>query len=186
MKKLMVLVLVLAMTQLSWAGIATLRVAGGGDEFAPSDTITIELVTDFSELGSAGADTGTGMVTIESVFATAGEAMSVSLNAGFDSMQAAGDIINAGGVAVQAVWGNLLLTSSDVPAGEVLWSMVFHIPDLPGSSIIEISTGNFTAVPTDWSDMAMETNVLTLHIIPEPMTMGLLGLGGLFLRRRSK
>jgi len=28
------------------------------------------------------------------------------------------------------------------------------------------------------------TNTLEIHVIPEPMTIALLGLGGLFLRRR--
>jgi len=181
MKKLLVLVLVLAMTQLSWAGIATLRVAGGGDEFMPSDMITIEIVTAFE----GGTDT-TGSLSMDYVLATSGEAISTWINPGFNDIGNPGLVLgNVGGNLVQGVAGTITTSAPDIGSGEVLWSMVFHVPDLPASTIIEISTQNFFAAPTDFSDMAMETNVLTLHIIPEPITMTLLGLGGLFLRRRK-
>jgi len=193
MKKLLVLVLVLAMAQLSLAGLATLRVnaADVKSDYMPSDMITIEIVTDFSQ-GSQGADTGTGTISMDYVhaFVTVAPAVSVGtasatwLHAGFNDLHTTGLPVNAGGIAVQGVAGSTTTTAPDVAAGAILWSMEFHIPDLPASTWINITTDNFFAAPTDMSDMALETNGLLLHIVPEPVTVALLGLGGLFLRRR--
>jgi hypothetical protein len=43
--------------------------------------------------------------------------------------------------------------------------------------------GEVTIVLTDIDGVVLDTQVI--HQIPEPMTLGLLGLGGLFLRRRK-
>jgi hypothetical protein len=185
MKKLVVLVLVLAMAQLSFAGIATLRVnaADVKNDYLPSDTITIEIVASY-DTGMGGTDT-TGSMSMDSISATAGEAISTWINAGFNDIANPGLVVNTGGMAVQGIAGTITTSAPDIAAGEVLWSMEFHIPDLPGSTIIDISTVNFFSAPSDFTDMATETNVLSLHIVPEPITMALLGLGGLFLRRRK-
>ncbi|MHC4761211.1 MAG: PEP-CTERM sorting domain-containing protein [Planctomycetota bacterium] len=59
--------------------------------------------------------------------------------------------------------GTHYLYQTEVPAGAVYW----------------------TPVIATWSDWATIDNVKLVQV-PEPMTMGLLGLGGLFLRRRKK
>jgi hypothetical protein len=43
-----------------------------------------------------------------------------------------------------------------------------------------------TPVIATWSDWATVDNIQLSQVIPEPMTLGLLGLGSLFLRRRKK
>ncbi len=177
MKKLLVLVMVLAMAQLSLAGLATLRVAENDvkSDYAPSDMITIELVTDF----------GVGGLSIDQVTGSGGTASAPALNTLLNQAPVnPGVIINAGGVLLQAVAGSTDLAVGDIAAGEVLWRFEFHVPDLPPSTIIEIGTLGFFAAAGDFSDMALETNVLAIHIIPEPVTVALLGLGGLLLRRR--
>lgn len=67
----------------------------------------------------------------------------------------------------------------DLP-GAVFW-YEFHVPyDLePSSYIIIDTTGTYGGVDYSQSD-------ITLHVFPEPMTIALLGLGGLFLARRRK
>lgn len=186
MRKLLVLILVLGTAQIGWAGIASLRVAYDdlGDDFWPGGIITIEIVA-WYDTGMGGTDT-TGTISMDYVKATSGEVISTWLNPGFDDMHYPGTLINSGGNAVSGVWGSVAFGSPDIAEGAVLWSMQFRIPDVPLSTIIEISTENFWAAPTDVMDFALETNVLTLHFIPEPITVALLGLGGLFLRRRSK
>jgi hypothetical protein len=195
MKKLMVLVLVLAMAQLSFAGLATLRVndADVKSGYLPSDIITLEIVASFNEGGTIGVDT-TGTITMDYLRAalpgfpetSVGTLSATDLHAAFNDMHSPGALINVNGIAASGIWGSVALGSNDAPAGAVLWTAEFHVPDLPASTIIEISTDNFAAMPSDFSDMALGTNVLAIHIVPEPMTLGLLGLGGLFLRRRSK
>ena len=43
----------------------------------------------------------------------------------------------------------------------------------------------YTYTQDQWTSSLAENATFTLTVIPEPMTMGLLGLGGLFLRRRK-
>jgi|GEM_PF-1945281 len=177
MRKLLVLILVLGTAQTCWAGTALFRVAPDDvkEAYLPSDIITFEVVADFP----------VGVISMDYVHATDGEAMSTWLNAGFDDIMGAGRPINIGGTAVQGVWGTVALGSPDVEPGEVLWSFEYHIPDVPFDLVIEISTESFFAASTDFSDYATETNAVMISLIPEPMTLGLLGLGGLFLRRRK-
>jgi len=179
MKKLLVLVLVLAMTQLSLAGLATLRIAGNDvkNDYTPSDIITIELVADFG-VGSIGIDQVNGNPP-------GGMASAPALNSLFvDQPVNPGVIKNQGPLLIQGVAGFTALGSADIPAGQLLWSFEFHVPDLPPSTWIEITTSGAFLAAGDFSDMSDGTNAVMIHIIPEPVTIALLGLGGLFLRRR--
>jgi len=62
----------------------------------------------------------------------------------------------------------------------------FHVPD----SIIDPSTIiNIDMVSGVYGNVNMGTDSafdVAMHVVPEPITMSLLGLGGLFLRRRKK
>jgi hypothetical protein len=175
MKKVLVLVLVLAMTQLTWAGIATLQVnsADAASDYAPGTTVTIEIVYDFTA----------GGMSMDSVDATAGSWSDPALNIGFDDVHVNGTVA---GSSITGIGGSTGTSSADVAAGAVLWSAEFTVPELPSSSIVTISTSNFFVSPTDFSDMTFETNALELHVIPEPITLALLGLGGLFIRRPAR
>jgi hypothetical protein len=69
------------------------------------------------------------------------------------------------------------------PMGE-LFGFIFHVPDykLPSDWIyINHTEGSFGAVFPP--DVVPE---IAIHVIPEPMTIALMGLGGLFLVRRKK
>lgn len=178
MKKLFVLVLVLAMTQMSWAGLATLAVNSADVNplgYVAGDIITIELTTAFE----GGTDT-TGSISMDAITATAGQIMSTSINAGFNDLFNPG-AIQVGGLSATGIAGTTSTTAPDIGSGAVLWSMEFKVL---GTADITISTTNFFAAPSDFSDTAGATNDLTLHVTPEPMTLGLLALGGLFIRRK--
>ncbi len=173
MKKVLVLVLVLAMTQLTWAGIATLQVnaSDAASDYTPGSTITIEIVTDFT----------VASISADSVDATAGAWSDQAINATFNDLANAGTI---SGLSITGIAGTLTTSTADIEAGAVLWSAELTIPDLPSSSIVTLSTTNFFSAMGSFEDMATETNSLELHIIPEPITLALLGLGGLFIRRK--
>ena len=68
-----------------------------------------------------------------------------------------------------------------VPAGETIYSFTYTIPDAPGTTV-DITGGN-VFVRLNWIEIYL-LGAATLNIVPEPMTIALLGLGGLFLRRR--
>ena len=78
-----------------------------------------------------------------------------------------------------------VVVGAAVPAGYLpgaLWSLEFHVPgDLQPSEtiVIEHTAGSYNGV---YPPNVLPTVVL--HVIPEPMTIALLGLGGLLLHRR--
>ena len=71
--------------------------------------------------------------------------------------------------------------SPSLPEDDVVLWYEFHVPyDLEESTYITIdTTGIYGGVNQDEMD-------IVLHVMPEPMTVALLGLGGLFLVRRRK
>jgi hypothetical protein len=188
MKKLFVLALVLAMTQLSWAGLATLQVnsADVKTNYSPGDVITVEIVASY-DTSLGGTDT-TGSMSMDHVFATSGTALSTSINAGFDDLHTSGTVIGLTAPAiVGGVAGTTLTSSPDIASGAVLWSMQYKFA-ADASGTVEITADNYFSAATDFADPIFSDgiNALDLQVVPEPMTMCLLGLGGLFLRRRSK
>ena len=69
--------------------------------------------------------------------------------------------------------------------GSPLFSFQWTAPSNYGAMTISLIENSFIGL--DW-ELITGAVMPTLNVttIPEPMTMGLLGLGGLFLRRRSK
>jgi len=186
MKKLVSLLLILAITSVASAFTVSYQVdpADAKDDYVPSDIITINVVADAECIGaSLGATTTDNGGTADEPLYLAPE-LSVLANPG--------TIVNEGGVLVEFVSGSAPFGSPGVPAGSVIWSFEFHVPDVPPSTIITIDDlTDMTHVPpyqTSFMDagfnMIDDVQAVQIHVIPEPMTIALLGLGGLLLRRR--
>ena len=172
---------------------------------APGNTVEITVVCDTA------AATGYNVSIMESTTSAAGHLTAPALgtvNAGFDLTHSAGTLenkmTNSPSTATQRymlidrVFGNVNVTNGSpaVSAGSALYTFDVAVPAFAwDGDIWTITTAVGTPVcnpptPAPYSHQidaqnVTTTNALTLYlIIPEPMTMALLGLGGLFLRRR--
>ena len=185
MKNLLTILLVLAMASAASASAVWLEVdpQDAKDSYMPSDVITINVVADFVVGGlttNIGADGGTAQAvgTLHPNLKTA--------------LFYEGDLINAGGVLISNISGGAMVGQPGVPISAVLYSFEFHVPQVDESTIITIDDiTDFTTQPpmstgvssTDYMTYLTDIGALEIHV-PEPMTIALLGLGGLFLRRR--
>jgi len=191
MKKLLIMLVLLTMTVAANAASVWFEVDAQdvADSYMPSDIITINLVADFDVFAAAlsiGADGGSA------------EAVG-TLHPNLATGQApwyAGTLYNDLDILIIGISGGAPFGAPLAPAGAVLYSFEFHVPDLPPSTIIVI---NDVTGPDPLGGPALATSIagqyyypvltdvlpVEIHIIPEPMTIALLGLGGLFLRRRK-
>ena len=191
MKKLLVLVLVLAIASSASALSAWFEVTGasagpigtyeGHDSYAPSTILTIILKADFA-VGSINLGIG----------ATAGTAEAIpTLNTYFNFLVTPGNLVNNGGTLISGVGGTNMTyfstqtTATALQAGETILTWQFHVPDVPDSTLITIDNGiNYVALQ-EGANLVSSIDPFIIHVAPEPMTIVLLGLGGLFLRRRK-
>ena len=195
MKKLFVLVLVLAISTMATAASVDLQIIAGPDaqgidptsgapSYLPSDTITIALVA--AGFGT-GADTGVGKMTIGSATTTNdGTASSPDLHTKLKDVYMLGTVVNSGGVLITDVSGSLgLYDYVGIDAGN-LWWFEFHVPELEYSEIISIDLTDLVIQNKFLGGLTYTCGgALEIHVVPEPMTIALLGIGGLFLRRRK-
>ena len=189
MKKLLIVFLVLAMASAASAYSVGFRVAPGdaGDHYTPSDTITIELYTDdpaivgllFDAIGDSSAG---GAATTPLV-----------LHSNFTTVALEGDVANSGDVLIEYMSATAGLTAQ---ATGILYSFEYHVPTATASTDItigdyyddedylaaEVENLSGTIYGPEYTDDICD---VTIHIIPEPATIVLLGLGGLLLRRKK-
>jgi hypothetical protein len=187
MKKFVVLLLILGMASLASAWTMKISVDGCVDPedttitLAPSDTALIDIhVCDNENWPSGGkaahlALSGTAGITwdIESEDYYAWEQTTVS-----DSTETyAAPIAEYLGVPISQTLLITVVDSSDPftdPLGKVLDGLIFHCD----------GEGDVTLILLDFDTAATLDTQVIHQVIPEPMTVLLLGLGGLLLRRR--
>jgi len=203
MEKLLVLVLVLGLASLAGAaqiwtitGSTATQIAAPGWEVNPGDTLSMALSSNSSRAagvdidiitdnGSDGAFTGASVPNL--VYGNAGMSVA-SLDALLVSMS-----YPVSGYAADD-W-SMVRAASDVnmvPVGETLMTLSYTVG--AGLGLVTI---NGIADPDNMATWGLNLNQLTLaegnptllpvslNVIPEPTTIAMLCLGGLFLRRKK-
>lgn len=169
MKKLLVLMLVLGMASMATAGLsfatssATILVGG---------TTTVGLTTDVAVAGGS-------LTNIVGYYAGSVASLSV---AGGAAVTPGMDTVNAQAAPYVGYFQTIMGTTT---AGGFLLD-----DEIVSATLTGLSAGTYTIYVYDgasWTSPPGPTGsfTLTVNAIPEPMTIGLLGLGGLFLRRRK-
>jgi hypothetical protein len=187
MKKLLALLLVLGMAS---TASATLQISVGGDPdpmsseiyLSPSDEIIIDIWTDAEIPQFAGVTysmSTTPLGSLDWSGATFSNPPSTNIINGAWPAQGlpAGDNPPEAGF-----WGSIFSIEGATPIDTVLVNnLLFHCLD----------EGDATIYLYEWlgdpgSEDPTVVDMVVIHQIPEPMTVALLGLGGLFLLRRRK
>ena len=187
MKKILSLIVVLAICSSASALTASLEVdqADAKESYVGSDIITINLVSDSPILGIS--------LNIGSSAGTASDPRTMA--ASLTDLRNMGTIINAGGLLITGINGSTPFGGAPVPAGLVLYSFEFHVPEgLEESTYIQIddvidmaaSPPLMTSIMAEGYLFINDVTGTEIHVIPEPTTIALLGLGALSLLRRRR
>jgi hypothetical protein len=190
MKKLLTLFLVLAMSTSSWA-VLEMNISIDpdgpegpmdayqwlGEDVKPSDYIIVDLMTT-DALASGMLETLTAITNGDEIVA---------------EFSSTGWLVAGGEIREPGAYDtgfDVFFNSSTLmpfPAGWI-WTAIFHVPDykLPSDEIIiDPYGGNWAGTLADLGPDD-QLPYIVLHVIPEPMTIALLGLGGLFLVRKRR
>ena len=196
MKKLLVLVLVLGMASMASAALQ-ISVNGNPEPIdseiilEPSDTVMLDVWTD-SMIYAGAQGEGDWFLMCDNNLGT------ISGGAANAAIQATGNVLaiydgkEAGAWVIESpfdgVGGGVVALGAPMMAGDVLYDQIlFHCEKL-GDTVISLVSG--VAIVPDVGDPYVEVtgvwDEVVIHQIPEPMTMSLLGLGGLALLRRRR
>ena len=202
MKKFLILMLVLAMASSANAATTTISVVSGGSATATAlknSTVTVDVVSPDTAVTSGFScnfgETTTSANHSTATIGTLHDDLTVSASVGVVQNAMTNwpspptryvliDRIGASptqGVTVAA--GEKLYTFSlAIPSGALVGD-TFTVSAINGTPAIAPPYGPYSVLldgvaPTAW-------NSLVITVVPEPMTIALLGLGGLFLRRRK-
>ena len=214
MKKLLILMLVLGLASSANAVIITFSSPTGvpdthgfpvpAIDVLPGTLVVVQIISDTA------VSAGYTVSTTEATTSAAGYAPATgvgALNAGFDNagLNNTGVLrnmmTNAGAgtpryILIDRIVGGIVGGSSAIGAGQVLYQFEVLIPENAEFS----DTWTITAAigppfvlppPAPYSHMVdggvvAGTVALTIHAVPEPATIALLGLGSMFLMRRRR
>jgi hypothetical protein len=194
MRKVLVCLLVLGLTSVAGAATAGFVLDGGGYSVQENSTATINVVSDLdvANLG-IGAIAVTGG-SVSAVGAVDGK-LGYHLLGTLDGTLRDGSFNN---IVISVIRGSVGLNpGQDVPvsAGNPVYSFSVQTGAAGTSIYIDDWSGSghpFGGAPTLKTLISDAANTqisdiagLQLSVVPEPMTVVLLGLGGLFLRRRK-
>jgi hypothetical protein len=185
MKKLLVLALVLSMATMASAALTLeINVSGavanqdGSYTIAPSDHLVIGITTPGGVLTDA--DQG-DFVMVSNIGLGAISGGVVENSAVWWTNTLADDAVAFGAPVpegMNGVAGSVAIMGFTIPAASLLFSGIDFHCEANGDTVI-------TIYQHDWSTPGQILDSVVIHQIPEPITMTLLGLGGLFLRRRK-
>ena len=167
MKKLLVLMLVLGMASLASAG---LTFATGAATIQVGGTVDISMLADQAVAGT--------IATTDLIGGAPNGASTISLAAGAASTAFAANDQAGNGYPgyIQGIAGTV---TPYVLGDEV------SIVGLTGDAVGTYTIYSYSAAAWASSGSATDSFTLTVVPVPEPITMGLLAVGGLFLRRRK-
>ena len=190
MKKLVCLLIVLAVVSFASAASVKFDAAGavaGQVSAAQGAEVVVSIIADF--------DVANLVVTIGADGGTAKE-LGV-LHPAFKTMPNNGILRNSGHILIERISGSQGVQYGDgpVPAGESLYTFTFVAPTTEGLYTIDFITGPtpFPPPPVPYTctidgvggAISLSSIESLIVVVPEPMTIALLGLGGLFIRRRK-
>ena len=181
MKKLLVIFLVLGMASLVHAATCTLTLSSPND----TDLVAIDTVIKVQLKAELDTSGNTYLKVIKGIDFTNGSGTNICTLGSWNTTAGAGahtDGTQSGNSIVDAY----LSTTDEMDEGTVLYEFLatikedgtFGMADV--GDVLEYGVG---FPPPAYGSVVL--NGLAVTIIPEPMTIMLLGLGGLFLRRRK-
>jgi hypothetical protein len=205
MKKLVAIALVLALASMANAGIGF--VAVGGNTVNPGQVVTIQLVSTVDQMAGGFSfgilsDNGANGSVSGLTYATgAAGTQTFTVVSGGEVLNTAAGVGATSGAGTSALIYALTLQANALINPGVLASFSYTVPAtahgqinlgvLAAGAIYMYSDGDSYAADASYANMKVggaPTDVaidgVTLNVVPEPMTLGLLSLGGLFLRRR--
>ena len=192
MKKLLVLMLVLGLASVASAQVVGLAISVNGNHepadsaytLVPSQNLTLDIWAN-TDIVPMGAGEGDWILVCNPAVGTIAGGVPVPY----------GDVTLIGPVAAQGnvvglpaelggVAGSIILfgTTILIPTGTTLFDEILFHCEAPGDVVISLER-----ITPDWEYTGEIYDTVTIHQvpIPEPMTIMLLGLGGLLLRRRK-
>lgn len=193
MKKLLAIVAIFCMTSTAFCSAAVCDWTPSVSVAEAGDVVTISLISDVdvSGFGVRGVVDNASPMGAAAVIAD-----SIHPNFTVAVSDGTGYLVNSGNALISRESGNALsgtmnpFGGSPAPANEVLVSFDYAIPDVPVGTVVTINEVDTGGVKSFWAPMGgtnqNEFGAAKIEVIPEPMTMTLLGLGGLGLLRRRR